>query len=282
MVMTEPEATTQQADIRTTPLGQFTIHGVTFHFAHRVLEDFARDLARGLSGPLSAPIDVFVGTHLIASPPETGRPRLGIQTEHMVDSDQQWMWRVPPRSERNAWATDYDAVLDLSPQNRRAYRFLPIIPRRKITFGPHIFPDQDLAARFVDAPPVFVGWTNDRRRAVLERVQGQRKVDTLDRKAFGAELDRILASKGAVLNIHFQDGVYSEYPRFLKACLAGKPVLSEPMAGPLIEGEHYLPLEAELTPEATERIFASLRDLAAAYRFRTFLESVLKKARARA
>jgi hypothetical protein len=273
--MTDAGATTKPADQRTAPLGQFTAHGVTFHYAHRVLEDFARDLARGLSGPISAPLDVFVGTHMIGSPPETGRLRLGIQTEHMLDTDLQRMWRIPPRSDRVALATHYDAILDLSLQNRRAYRFLPLDLRRKITFGPHIFPDHDLAARFVDAPPLFVGWKNDRRRMVLEEISRQRPVATLDRKVFGAELDQVLADKGAVLNIHFREGVYSEYPRFLKACLLGKPVLSEPMAAPLVEGLHYLPLDAELTPEVTERVFAALRELAAAYRFRSFLESVL-------
>jgi hypothetical protein len=264
-----------QADTSPTSLGQFTTQGVTFHFAHRVLEDFAQDLARGLSQPLSAPVDVFVGTHLIPQPPATDRLRIGIQTEQLMDKNKKRMWRVPKIGERHALARNYDAVLDLSPDNRRAYRFLPLDLRRKIRFGPHIFPDHDLIENFTDAPPLFVGWLNDRRSAILDRCRSERTVDSLSRKVFGAELDQLLARQGAVLNIHFHEGIYTEYPRFLKACLAGKPVLSEPMAAPLIEGVHYLPLDASPTPETTARLFAALRDLAARYRFRDFLKTIL-------
>jgi hypothetical protein len=199
---------------------------------------------------------------MMPAPTETGRLRIGIQTEQIFDKTRKRMWRAPKREDREAFVRAYDVILDLSPDNRYAYRFLPVDLRRKIRFGPHIFPDHDLTGICVAAPPLFVGWLNDRRRAVLDRLREDRPIDTLSRKVFGAELDQQLARQGAILNIHFQDGVYSEYPRFLKACLAGKLVLSE----------H--------TPEATGRIFASLRELASAYRFRAFLESVLKKARA--
>jgi hypothetical protein len=266
-----------QADTAPTKSGQFTAQGVTFHHAHRVLEDFAQDLARGLSQPVSTPADVFVGIHLMPPPPQTGRLRIGIQTEQILDKTRKRMWRMPKREEREAFVRAYDAILDLSPDNRFAYRFLPVDLRRKIRFGPHVFPDHDLTASYVDAPPLFVGWMNDRRRAVLDRLRVKRPVDTLSRKVFGGDLDQQLARQGAVLNVHFQDGIYSEFPRFLKACLAGKPVLSEPMSDPLIEGVHYLPLDADLSPELVAHLFTALRDLAARHRFRTLIEAMLQQ-----
>jgi hypothetical protein len=268
---------TQAADTAPTTTGQHTAQGVTFHYAHRVLKDFALDLASGLAQPLSSPVDVFVGIHLIPHPPETGRLRIGIQTEQMLDQTGKQMWRAPMRVERLAFAQNYDVVLDLSPDNRKSYRFLPIGLRRKIRFGPHVFPDHDLEAHFVDAPPLFVGWKNKRRQKILDRLRSERPVATLATKVFGADLARVLAGHGAVLNIHFQKGIYSEIPRFLKACLAGKPVLSEPMAQPLVEGLHYLPLDAVPTAETTEAVFAALRELAAQYRFRSFLNSMINR-----
>jgi hypothetical protein len=257
-------------------LARFTHLNVTFHFVHRVLEDFARDLASGLLTPLSEPVDVFVGVDRIPRPPDTGRLRIGIQTEQMLDQTGKRMWNVPKRGIRHALVTRYDSILDLSPDNRPAYRFLPVELRQKIRFGPRVFPDQELVADFVDAPPLFVGWKNERRRAILARLRSERPIVTLQTKLFGAELARKLAGQGAMLNVHFGEGVYTEVPRFLKACLAGKPVLSEPLGKPLIEGTHYLPLDAVLTEEAVEQLFAALRDLAAVYRFRSFLEGAIR------
>ena len=79
------------------------------------------------------------------------------------------------------------------------------------------------------------------------------------------------------MNIHFQQGVYSEYPRFLKACLAGKPFISEPMGDPLVEGVHYLPLDEFPTAGTTERLFAAIRDLAARYSFSSLLETIIRE-----
>jgi hypothetical protein len=83
MASTRPNMT--QTDTAPPKTCQFTAQGVTFHHAHRVLEDFAQDLARGMPQPVSAPVDVFVGIHLMPPPPQTGRLRIGIQTERIFE-----------------------------------------------------------------------------------------------------------------------------------------------------------------------------------------------------
>lgn len=259
-----------------TPLGSLTCHGATFHFGHRVLRDFARDLSKCLTAPLSQEVDIYVGVHTIRQVAPTGRPMIGIQTEQILDSSGHRMWRAPNRRRRSSFAETYDILLDLGADNGQAYDFLPEDLRRKVRFGPHIFPDTELAPAYLDAPPLFFGSLNDRRRQMLDQLKATRPVEVARHGTFGRGLDALLASHGAVLNLHYQDGEYSEFPRFLKACLAGKPFLSEPLSRPLLAGEHYLSPTDPLDAARAERLFQSIQTLAAGYRLRDFLETVIR------
>jgi hypothetical protein len=256
-------------------------NGANIYSRHEVLRDVANDLARGLTQPLSMPVDVYVGVQGVTAPPDNGRLRIGIQTEHFADANGTRMWRVPRERLIRRFAAFYDVLLDLSPQNRPAYDFLRDELRAKIRFGPHIFPDIPVEPDFKDAPPLFFGAMNDRRQTLLKKLQTDRPVAVAPRRTFGPDLQAQIAAHGSVLNLHFVDGVYTEYPRLLKAYLSGKPLVSEPLAAPLVAGTHYFDLQTQPTRAATEHVFRNLATFAAQYSFRAFLEGVLAEAQLR-
>lgn len=258
-----------------------TVHNVDLYSGHRVLRDFGYDLARCLTGPLSDSVDVYVGVHSIDRPLDTGRFKIGIQTEQYLDRQGQPMWRIPKERFRARFATFYDVLLDFSADNAPAYDFLPEALRAKLVFGPHIFPESPITPDFQPTPPVFFGALNDRRRGLLAKLQADRPIEVAPHGTFGRPLDALIARQGAVLNLHFRDGTYSEYPRFLKAYLRGKPVQSEPLAPPLRAGTHYFGLAATPTAATTEKLFRNLADFAARHSFPAFLENALDRARLR-
>ncbi|MGL4239083.1 hypothetical protein [Tabrizicola sp.] len=262
-------------------LSKVSAHGVDFYSGHRVLRDFARDLARCVSRPLSAPIDVYVGVHAVDRPADTGRFRVGIQTEQFLDRNGQPMWRIPRERFRNRYAAFYDLLLDLSPDNAPAYDFLPAELRAKLRFGPHIFPKEPVGPTFLDTAPLFFGSLNDRRRGVLAELQTRRQVEVAPHGTFGGPLDTLISQHGAVLNLHFREGEYAEYPRFLKAYLRGKPVISEMLSPPLLSGIHYFDLNSKPDEAATAGVFSNLTTFAAQHSFQALLEAAVLEAKMR-
>lgn len=258
-----------------------SVHNVDLYFGHRVLSDFAQDLSRCLTGPLSDPVDVYVGVHVIDRPIDTGHLTVGIQTEQYHDRTGRTMWRIPRGRFRQRHASFYDVLLDLSADNAPAYDFLGEDLRAKLMFGPHIFPADPIDPDIQPGAAVFFGAMNERRRGLLTGLQAERAVDIAPHGTFGRTLDTLIAGQSAVLNLHFREGEYSEYPRFLKAYLRGKPVISEPLAPPLIAGQHYYDLSARPTAAATRKIFRNLANLATAHSFPAFLEGCLTRARMR-
>jgi hypothetical protein len=254
---------------------KLSVHGVDLYSGHRVLRDFATDLARCITRPPARSVDIYVGVHAIDRPADTGRFTIGIQTEQFFDRSGKAMWRVPRERFRNRYALFYDLLLDLSPDNAPSYDFLPPELRAKIVFGPHVFPDGPIAPNHEDGPPLFFGSLNDRRRSLLAQLQDAAPVEVAPHGTFGRPLDALIARHGAVLNLHFREGEYTEYPRLLKAYLRGKPLLSEPLSPPLQPGTHYQPLGSPPTAAETEALFRNLAQFAAAHSFQGFLDAAL-------
>lgn len=259
-------------------LDHLTVHGVDLYFTHDILRDVAEDLARTIIRPLSRPVDVYVGVHEIDQPPKTDRFRIGIQTEQFFDANGKKMWYVPRQRFIRRYVTFFDHLLELSHSNRSVYDPLPPELRAKVRFGPHIFPEAPVEPDFRATPPLFFGSINDRRNGVLRRLTLHRPVGVAPRWTFGANLEPMIAAHGAVLNLHYVDGLYSEYPRLLKAYLRGKPLMSEPLAAPLVAGRHYFDLKAVPTKAATTAVFRNLASFAAEHSFQAFLESAVAQA----
>lgn len=259
-------------------LERISAFGVDFYAAHEVLRDMAKDLSSCITRPVSQPVDVYVGVHDIAEPLKTGRFRIGIQTEQFFDTNHKKMWYVPRERFIRRFATFYDLLLDLSHDNAPVYDTLPEALRAKVRFGPNIFPEAPVAPDFKATPPLFFGSINERRSSALRRLQMYRPVGVAPRWTFGPDLDAQIAAHGSVLNLHFVDGHYTEYPRLLKAYLRGKPLLSEPLADPLQAGKHYFDLKAVPTQSSTAAVFKNLASFAATHSFQRFLETALAKA----
>lgn len=185
------------------------------------------------------------------------------------------MWRTINTHRLQRFATLYDIILDLSPYNAPVYDFLPPELHSKIRFGPHIFPGRAISPRSGTKPPLFFGWSNPQQQKLLQELVEKGVATNLPKPVFGTDLKNLLDDHVAVLNVHFNESVYTEYPRFLKAYLLGKPLVSEPLSAPLVEGKHYYALNAVPTKEKTREIFKNLSKFAAEHDFQRFLQSIV-------
>jgi hypothetical protein len=207
---------------------------------HVVLEDLARDLVRSLDGcpEISKPVIIHVGAHrsrrLID---QTKAIQIGIQTEQMCDTSGRPLWKLFSRQRLSRMIKEFDVILDLSFDNAPAYDSLPDTGVSKLRFGPNIFPLRPPATRPPGKGLLFVGAMNERRRDSL-RLLGTRAVQ-VPPGTFGRDLDRAIEQAEGLLNLHYFEGVYTEYPRILKAVLSGRALWSEPLASPMREGTHY-------------------------------------------
>lgn len=93
---------------------------------------------------------------------------------------------------------------------------------------------------------------------------------------FGAALQAQIAGCGGIVNLHFSDGVYTEYPRLLTAALMGKAIWSELLAPPLLCGQHYFAL-TDRPNLPTQRAFYDrfCHEFAAQQSLSDFLRAVL-------
>lgn len=248
---------------------------------HPVLDQLARDIAAGVL-PESLPLKdmvVCIGAHkrfpgLI----KRSAFKICVQTEHILDANAQPLWFKPKRWVRiviNLLLCNL--LLDLSPYNKKAYCWLPSSLRKKIIFGPKIFPSKTVKYTSGNGKFVFYGVLNNRRRQLLN---GNKTVTVLEKGIYGAELARNIAEASGVLNIHFASGIYTEYPRLLSAYLAGKPFISERLGHELEPGRHYLLLGETIKVEKMKYIFEKFtNEFAVNNSFTDFLSHCTSKSR---
>jgi len=227
--------------------------GVTFVSRRPLLHHLACEIARGLPAafrPAHRRVVVHCGAHK-RIPPRWLLPgfRLAVQTEQLFDETGSRLWGsdMPAIGANLARAIrDADLFLDLNPANRRYYHQLglPEATLRKLAFGPFIFPDHEPAYRAGNSGKVaFFGNTGGARRGAILSGITDFEVTCIAPGTYGQRLYPEVEQAEAVLNIHFQDGLYTEAPRLLTALSCGKPVVSEPLAPPFEEGVHYLALD---------------------------------------
>lgn len=256
---------------------EITINRLTILSCHPILDQVATDIAKGVAMEALPDKDIVVciGAHKRF----TGlRHRKGfkicVQTEHFRDARGLSLWRKPRWIRMLANLLICDLLLDLSIYNKKSYRWLPRVMKNKIVFGPRIFPSTAVKHVEGNGTAVFFGAINERREKLIA---GRGDYTTLDGGIFGAALEEKIANASAVLNVHFSDGVYTEYPRLLSAYLAGKPLVSETLSPELEEGRHYMALGAQIDARYLADIFANFSDEFVAHnRFTDFLSSYAK------
>jgi hypothetical protein len=244
-----------------------------FCSGHPILNQVAKDILAGIDKDElpDRDITVWLGAHKrFKKSNKRNELVICVQTEIFFDAFQKPMWRSPRWTRILLNLMKCDIFLDFSASNEKAYRWLPSWLKNKICYGPKIFPSKPMD--FLPGPgrAIFFGTMNDRRRNILNKFPN---IKTLPEETFGAQLDEELSKAPAIVNLHYHDGIYSEYPRLLTAFLAGKTIISERLGPDLILEKHYLSLGTQLDDELLETTYKNFaNDFAAHNKFTDFLK----------
>jgi hypothetical protein len=251
--------------------------GLRFVARHPILSEIADQLASYDLGDLAEKrATIYVGAHSFTKRVLPPGFKIGLQTEHFFDENGLTLWGLPSRAAILRRALQYDVLLDLSPLNAPAYAFLPAVLRRRLRFGPHLFPDVLPDYHPAEGDLLFFGATNDRRADLLARIAVQHPLRNLPYGTHGTALLAEIARAHGVLNLHFSEGIYTEYPRLLTAALSGKVVWSDRLAAPLLAGRHYVALDQQPDQAELAAIYRRFCDeFAARHRFSLALREAL-------
>ena len=225
---------------------------VQFLSKHPTVDQLAREISVGLDPaflPQHSRVLIYVGVHKRFGL-DFFRPgfKVAVQTEQFLDQAGNSLWGQRKKNLKNnifRALQRADVFLDINPQNMPFYDSFTLTQsqRRKLHFGPHIFPQ--VASRFnpgISPKYAFFGGVKERRKMVLETVQNV-DIALIPEGTYGDELYQHISQSKGVANIHFEQGIYTESPRLLTAYLNGKVVLSEELAAPFVSGVHYIPLD---------------------------------------
>lgn len=256
----------------------------------RVLMQFAEDLIFSLPQDdrlnRGDEIKIYVGAHgKFGRYWLLGGRKLAIQTEHIFDQTGKRMWAsdFPDLSVNIDQALMFShGMIDLNPGNMCYYeRNFSKRKRRKIIFGPYVFPERKIpycpSDDMSEPSHLFfgaMGGKESRRSKILSDVGRSRAVSIANPPLFGAALSEEIRKHSAILNIHYESGIYAEAPRLLTAYIHGKPIVSEPLGGEFVEAKHFLPLKKNIT-EDYEATFNSFSDLVTSrYALRSALDKM--------
>lgn len=260
---------------------RFRLGRLTLVSNHPVLDQLARDMLAGVD-PEQLPdrdICLYVGIHRNYKIDLFDHQfRVGMQTEQYFDENERPL-RGPERFRTLLkYMLLFDVILDLSIANRPRYSRLPGWMRRKVHFGPHIFPSRPVSYRpGLKMQASFFGWVNERRSEILHALPPD-YYQLLPEHTYGAKLFDAIATSSGVLNVHFLEGIYSEYPRLLTAYIAGKPFISERLSRDVLHEIEYAVIGREYTPEQLGSIFTAFRDgFAARHKLTDFLQARVQK-----
>ena len=244
---------------------------VRFYAKHKILRELLLLILQQSEIPSNLSINVFVGIHQWI---DDFLPRnvlnIGIQTEQFFDANGQKLWGTIRQSHLRLMCLKFDVILDFTEFNSPAYQNFN--KYCKVVFGPYIFPnDKVLPSNKKTTDICFVGAINERRERIISALSSEYSIKVIQNE-FGDQLNQRVCECAGILNIHFQDGVYTEWPRILLAYLNGIIFISEDLGHPLVEGRHYLSIHSDLSrfsvSEAHENIW---NDLAVRYSFSGFL-----------
>lgn len=249
------------------------INGVRFYAKHQVLRELILLISQQAELPVQQRINIFIGIHhWIANELPNNALNIGIQTEQFFDAHGLKLWGSLPESQLKAACLKFDVILDFSEFNKPAYKNFDKYDR--VVFGPYIFPSKKVIPKTDNLSEVhFVGALNERRQKIISDVSKLYAIKVI-KNEFGEKLNKTLSDSSAILNIHFQNGVYTEWPRILLAYVNGKILISEELGYPLISGRHYYPLGIDSNEMNASQIHENIwEDFARKYSFSEFVNS---------
>ena len=194
---------------------------VCFYAKHQVLRELILMILQQADIPLDKNINVFIGIHhwLTDSLPKN-TVNIGIQTEQLFDAKGKKLWGSLPDNHLRVACLKFDVLLDFTEFNNSAYKDFDKYNR--VVFGPYIFSKEiKLPTREKFSEIYFVGAMNERREKIISELSRHYSVKIV-KNEFGEQLNESLSRGAAILNIHFQEGVYAEWPRILLAYVNGK------------------------------------------------------------
>lgn len=269
-----------QLPMRNPPLQCLKVGTLSIISNHPVLNQVARDIFSGIDEASlhRKNISLYIGTHRKFGRALSTRDfKIGLQTEHYFDDAGQAMWRRQRHWRTIQQCLRYDAILDLSIANKPHYAWLPKFLREKVTYGPYIFPCHPVNyCKGTQSELVFFGSINERRASLLEKLP-EGYVAVLGDK-FGGELRKAILQSRGVLNLHYVDRIYTEYPRLLSCYLSGKVFFSEKLSRDLQAGIDYGLIDRKYTDEDIECIYQRFK-YGFAYRHKVvdFINRIAKK-----
>jgi hypothetical protein len=247
-------------------------HPVTDHISAEIIAG----LPAGFEPDLRA--TVYVGIHR----PYKGvilpyGMRIGIQTEQFFDEGGNELWNYRNSGEFvRLNLSRFNRVLDLNATNERFYSQLGKAERSRLTLGPRIFPS--IAPHYQDGSDnctIFFGRINPRRGELIKLYNSMYNVKILDKETYGSALYSKIDQCGSILNLHYADGVYTEYPRLLTALTCGKTVISEQLNSDLIVGKEYLLAGSPAGPAVRKSAYeAFARKMTREYSFAGYVAEV--------
>ena len=121
------------------------------------------------------------------------------------------------------------AVVDYDADNVAAYSShaddVPLVP---FLYAPYLSQVEFLPLEDRPIDLLFIGSMNDRRRAMIERIEAQGvKVSLFDSPLYGPERDKFIMQSKAVFNAHFYASSRFEQARVSHCLSVGTPVISE-------------------------------------------------------
>jgi hypothetical protein len=213
----------------------FKVFAKTNHVADIVrMQDLeALDLDVGVN------VNLYVGAHQwLFSRLRKDGINIGVQTEQFYDQQGKRLWGYRPTFFLYLLLNKFDYVIDYSEFNKSAYGFMSNSSR--IFFGPYIFPRK--RKKYIQPTNdqlIFVGDTSGRRHYLLGKLGQKFQLSCINNRFYDDIISELKECRG-LLNIHNEDAVYTEWPRFLMAYVSGKVIFTEALGSPLKEGLHYL------------------------------------------
>lgn len=255
------------------------VGNIVFLSRHPLHQQIAEDIVAGLAPGFSPSrrFIVYCGAHHRFRW-HVLRPgiKIGLQTEQFFDDEGQQLWGYNKSTLERTFALlkHVHVMLDLNETNKPAYAQVVGKDREKLLFGPYIFPDvPPPATPYEDERSIFFGAMGvGRRETIVPRLEAAGICDVVKTTTFGEALFQRVRRYRAVLNIHYMEGIYTEYPRLLSALLQGKPVVSEPLASNLTEGVHYVGLQSVESADYVAVYDAFAKHVCERYSFQKFVE----------
>lgn len=246
---------------------------VKFYAKSQVLIDLCLMIIEGNNvSNINHDINVYVGIHqwLFEKIPNNILS-IGIQTEQLYDDTGKRISNHRYSYSTIFYQNKFDIIVDLSKSNYLAYT------GKNIIFGPYIFPESCVTYDLNNINSyngIFFGHLSERRVYILNNLPNIFNINIANGFYYN-ELMPLIRDSKFVLNIHNEEGKYTEWPRLLLAYLRGKSLVSENLCSELLPGTHYILIGDHIDEKKLKNVFDNItEDFCSKYSFINLLNKI--------